>query len=208
MSDSLQISSYLPSLTTTFIPTLSGETPYIPVLDRFTCVRNPELFRCIRYPKYTEVRYIEGLLYMQWRVMGVGSVSTWVNKSIRDSIILKNLSKHQSGIQQSRVASVEMSCRRGACVVREWDGESIESIRERFGVGVTGWQRIMWTLKWLNGWSVVLWHGLGTWWEWMRMTLWREYEGSIEGVSGGNHQWNRSIEWMSSCWRESWQARD
>lgn len=35
--------------------------------------------------------------------------------------------------------------------------------------------------------------------------IWGQHRGR---VSGGNHQWKISIECMSGCWRESWQARD
>ncbi len=40
--------------------------------------------------------------------------------------------------QQSRVVAVEMSYLRGACGMTRWDGESNESMYERYGMGSRG----------------------------------------------------------------------
>lgn len=78
---------------------------------------------------------------MHWRVKKGGSVSLEVKKGRRNIIIittLANVSKTwtRNEVQQSHIQAVAMSSLRGACCVSSWDGESIESVYERFGVGM------------------------------------------------------------------------
>ncbi len=76
------------------------------------------------------------------RIMKGRSVSTEVKRGIRNSIILPILS-YASGTwtwnasQKSIIRAVEISCIRGASGVSGRDGESNESVNERFGISVT-----------------------------------------------------------------------
>ncbi len=65
------------------------------------------------------------------------SVSMEVKRGLRNSVLLPTLMHGSemwtwSRAQQSRVRAVEMSYLRGACGVTRWDGDSKESVYERW----------------------------------------------------------------------------
>ncbi len=66
------------------------------------------------------------------RVMRGRNVYMEVRRGLRNSILLPSLTYRSE--MQPRVRAVEISYLRGACGVARWDGESNESVCERFGM--------------------------------------------------------------------------